>query len=86
MDRTHQLGRAVESHPVLPLAKPNAYWREIHEYQVEEGAYRREQRDKQETLDDDLCHILSVAIRTSARSVEFQRLGVLDVMVQCYTS
>src|SRR3954470_2078996 len=54
---THQCGRVIESPPVFRLAEPDAHWRECDEQQVEKGAHSRDQRDEQDTLDDDCCHI-----------------------------
>src|SRR5690348_8867376 len=54
----HQLGRAINSPPVPRLSEPNAGWREIQHHQVEKGAHSRDQRDEQDTLYDDFCHML----------------------------
>src|SRR6185436_5427582 len=50
MNRTHQVGRAIDSPPVACLAKPDTHWCEIHDQVVEEGGRRYAERNEQHTL------------------------------------
>jgi hypothetical protein len=59
VDRTHQLGRALELPAISGLTDAHAGWCEHHQGLIKKGAARREQRDEEHPFNDYGTHFLA---------------------------